>query len=122
MGLPTEQDWPSQSPIPRSSFINNDLKLQKKEIEAVIPNIDKCGKDLLLHLLDFNLKNRISGRDSLLHDFFKQEVIKVNDKGALLDSASLPDITNTFQPNILKRKRNSQTNNQQQVNQTNENG
>ena len=120
LGLPSEQDWPSQSPIPRSSFLNDDLKFEPREIETLIPNIDQLGKNLLLRLLNFNVTSRIIPRDALAHDYFKQE-IKINDKDLSCDNAlsSLPsDITNTFQPNILKRKRNSQAN-QQQHNQPN---
>ena len=126
LGLPSDKDWPVQTQIPRSSFINNEIKFQKKQIESVIPNIDDGGKSLLLKLLDYNIGNRITARGALLHKYFKHDA-KKNEN--LLDTASsssasaslFTDTTNTFQPNILKRKRLPQTNQQQQLNQVNEN-
>jgi serine/threonine protein kinase len=112
MGLPKESDWPAQSAIPRNSFLN-DLKPQIG-IDNAIKNIDNLGKNLLSRLLDYNIFTRITARDALLHDFFmKQDKNKDDSKEqgtSTLTSTSatpLPDITNFYQPNILKRKRNS---------------
>ena len=115
MGLPSEQDWPSQAAVPRSSFTssrNGEYKAQP--LENVIRNLDEHGKSLLLRLLDFNLFNRITARDALLHDFFKQDIIDECEPASNSNNqATLPDITNIFQPNILKRKRTSQIQSQQ---------
>lgn len=105
MGLPKENDWPIQSAIPRNSFLQ-DLKPQIG-IDNAIKNIDDLGKNLLIRLLDYNIYNRITARDALLHDFFKQDNNKDDSRVQAASNTTLPDITNFYQPNILKRKRNS---------------
>jgi serine/threonine protein kinase len=133
MGLPNEQDWPSQSMIPRASFTTSrNGEYKPVAIENIIKNIDELGKNMLLRLLDFNLFNRMTARDALLHDYFKPGSEKVNEEqeqeqlaeescGAQapplsnqIQKPTLPDITNIFQPNILKRKRPSQPTQEQQ--------
>lgn len=117
MGLPTEQDWPVNSVIPLKSFSNNsNLNKNGDILKKIISNIDDTGLDLLRKLLDFNMTNRISARNALNHLYFTQfeaeskentisdttnKLKNIEDSGL----ASLPDITNVFHPNILKRKR-----------------
>ena len=43
MGLPSEQDWPSQSVL-RQSFTREMKSIVKPKSEEVIPNIDELGK------------------------------------------------------------------------------
>ena len=128
LGLPSEQDWPVNSVIPLDSFSsNNNLKkIQHGSLfKKLIPSMDANASDLLAKLLDFNIQNRITCKHALNHAYFKmspeQELSKdcasltlkskseaetggpLNEDEKLL--ASLPDISNIFQPNILKRKR-----------------
>ena len=136
MGLPNEADWPVNSAIPLRSFHNNtNLNKSTPSLRKSIPNIDDLGFDLLKKLLDFNVVNRITAKDALGHSFFKQNVTQENtashgnngNVSGLMANAidldddlfeteataagsklsSLPDITNVFHPNILKRKRNN---------------
>ena len=89
------------------------MKFQRRQIEAIIPNIDERGKKLLLKLLDYNIAARITASDALLDDYFSQDGNSSKKENNLLDTASgmsLSDSTNTFQPKILKRKRFSQLN------------
>jgi cyclin-dependent kinase 6 len=148
LGLPSEADWPVNSVIPLKSFHNNtNLATTSNHLRKQIPNIDDLGFDLLRKLLDFNMTNRISAKDALVHPFFKQnfqenlitcpvsghnssinsgylsKILEIDDDVGLSDSESgrklstLPDITNVFHPNILKRKRNTAaSNNQQNIN------
>lgn len=117
MGLPNEEDWPVNSVIPLKSFSSNsNLSNNGDILKKIIPNIDDTGLDLLRKLLDFNMNNRISARNALNHFYFTQfeaeskentipETINKMKNTEENDLASLPDITNVFQPNILKRKR-----------------
>ena len=125
--MPCEQDWPVNSVIPLDSFSsNNNLKniQHGSQFKKLIPNMDANAIDLLTRLLDFNIQNRITCKHALNHAYFKinsdQELSKdcaslslksktesVEDDKLL---ASLPDISNIFQPNILKRKRLNQIN------------
>ncbi len=95
-----------------------------ENLRKLIPNMDEHALDLLKKLLDFNTQDRITAKDALDHVYFKTSSVEghlhgsascdgylvgsdnraneqENDKPLL----SLPDITNIFQPNILKRKR-----------------
>ncbi len=86
--------------------------------------MDEHALDLLKKLLDFNTQYRITAKDALDHVYFKTSFVEDNKHGsascdgylAANDNTendqenekpllSLPDITNIFQPNILKRKR-----------------
>lgn len=126
LGLPNEQDWPVNSVIPLKSFANhiNVPNNKQDSLKKIIPNIDQAGLDLLLKLLDFNMTNRISARDALEHEYFNSkenqqsslDLNEVKNESSIKSTsnaglASLPDITNLFQPNILKRKRANNNNN-----------
>ena len=139
LGLPNESDWPESSVIPLKSFYNNTNFSQGSlnYLHKLIPNLNELGFNLLKRLLDYNINTRITAKDALIHPFFKQNLTENNENnnlygaaslssktsnsnlncaiGELVDSDrkvlnSLPDITNVFQPNILKRKRNLATN------------
>jgi len=127
LGLPSEKDWPVNSVIPLDSF-NNNNNLKNVDAEAnlkkLIPKMDENAIDLLKRLLDFNTQSRISAKDSLAHVYFKTSSVENSHGGsASCDGVidynlnknnemenekpllSLPDITNIFQPNIVKRKK-----------------
>ena len=150
LGLPSESDWPVNSVIPLKSFHSNVSLSNKSQsgaetIKRLIPALDKNALDLLMKLLDFNLNNRMTAKDALVHSFFTQQqaedphanyienqiqystLLASNDACVNLEEkfctevkeksqnvemkenenplSSLPDVTNLFQPNILKRKR-----------------
>ncbi|RNA33409.1 cyclin-dependent kinase 6-like [Brachionus plicatilis] len=115
MGLPSEQDWPVNSVIPLKSFsTNSNLNKNGDILKKIIPNIDDTGLDLLRNLLNFNMNDRISARNALNHLYFRQFETDSKENSTPVNKlknceenglASLPDITNVFQPNILKRKR-----------------
>lgn len=121
LGVPEEHEWPVNSVIPLKSFINNS-KLNKPRVplDQLIPSMDEQALDLLKRFLDFDLNTRITARDALAHAYFQQLELQANqpdpvepsidkentDASAQFDSnLKLPDISNLFQPNILKRKR-----------------
>lgn len=96
--------------------------------KKLIPNMDSNSIDLLIKLLDFNIQNRITCKQALNHSYFKCNQLIQNDLEISRECASmtlktnesinedekvlasLPDISNIFQPNILKRKRLNQIN------------
>jgi cyclin-dependent kinase 6 len=130
LGLPKECDWPVNSVIPLESFMNNCKNTERLALDKLIPSMSRSAIDLLKQLLDFNMNNRISTKQALLHDYFNEFIDPTVDKSLeALDCvneksksenilmsttkqeqtlSSLPDITNIFKPNILKRKRNNQ--------------
>jgi cyclin-dependent kinase 6 len=121
----------------KSFHNNTNLAKSASNLRKQIPQIDDLSFDLLRRLLDFNMTNRMSAKDALAHPFFKQNLQQENlgagahnssinagylskilenddDDIGLNDShnggrklSTLPDITNVFHPNILKRKRNT---------------
>jgi serine/threonine protein kinase len=106
LGLPDEKDWPTNSSIPLKSF--STLTCKNTNLKRLLPNMSNQALDLLNKLLDFNMTNRITARDALLHPYFtSEESINNASREGLTESClnTLPDLTNIFQPNILKRKR-----------------
>uniref|UniRef100_A0A8C4QPH3 cyclin-dependent kinase n=1 Tax=Eptatretus burgeri TaxID=7764 RepID=A0A8C4QPH3_EPTBU len=68
LGVPAEDDWPSDVALSHLSFVQRD----KQPIETVVPEIGLSGKDLLLKLLTFDPTKRISTAAALQHDFFSE--------------------------------------------------
>ncbi|XP_048694103.1 cyclin-dependent kinase 6 isoform X3 [Caretta caretta] len=66
IGLPEEEDWPSDVALPRHAFNSRPPQL----IEKFVPDIDELGKDLLLKCLAFNPTKRISAYVALSHPYF----------------------------------------------------
>lgn len=66
MGSPEESQWPDVS-MPWVSFKN----YKKQPLEAVVPEISEEGLDLLQKLLIFNPLQRISAKDAMNHNYFK---------------------------------------------------
>ncbi|XP_048416775.2 cyclin-dependent kinase 6-like [Stegostoma tigrinum] len=68
LGLPDEDEWPTDAPLPYSSFTAKPLK----PIEDLLPQIDSLGKDLLLKCLHFNPNQRASTNEALAHPYFSE--------------------------------------------------
>nr|QOY46759.1 cyclin-dependent kinase 6 [Ambystoma andersoni] len=66
IGMPNEEDWPSDVALPRGAFALRPTKA----IEECVPDIDEPGKDLLLKCLTFNPSKRISAYFALSHSYF----------------------------------------------------
>uniref|UniRef100_A0A8C3XLP0 cyclin-dependent kinase n=1 Tax=Chelydra serpentina TaxID=8475 RepID=A0A8C3XLP0_CHESE len=66
IGLPEEEDWPSDVALPRHAFNSR----PPQPTENFVPDIDELGKDLLLKCLAFNPTKRISAYVALSHPYF----------------------------------------------------
>lgn len=83
IGLPNEEDWPSDVALPMHAFTPR----TPQPIENVVPDIDELGKDLLLKFLTFNPSKRISAYNALSHPYF-HDLQKSEDKEAPTSSQS----------------------------------
>ncbi|CAH2282079.1 cyclin-dependent kinase 6 [Pelobates cultripes] len=67
IGLPEEEEWPSDVAVPRNAFQFR----HPQPIEDSVPDIDEQGKDLLIKCLTFSPAKRISAFLALSHPYFK---------------------------------------------------
>ncbi|XP_016521953.1 cyclin-dependent kinase 4 isoform X1 [Poecilia formosa] len=65
IGLPSEDDWPQESPILYSESLG-----PRGSCTNLLPNLDQDENDLLSHCLLFNPSRRISAAKALTHPFF----------------------------------------------------
>nr|QOY46752.1 cyclin-dependent kinase 4 [Ambystoma velasci] len=65
IGLPTEDDWPTDVNLPRCAFMPRSLQ----PVEKFVPEIDSVGSQLLLEMLTFNPHKRISAFEAVYHPF-----------------------------------------------------
>uniref|UniRef100_A0A3B5MIC7 mitogen-activated protein kinase n=1 Tax=Xiphophorus couchianus TaxID=32473 RepID=A0A3B5MIC7_9TELE len=64
IGLPSEDDWPQESPILYSESLG-----PRGSCTNLLPNLDQDENDLLSHCLLFNPNRRISAAKALTHPF-----------------------------------------------------
>ncbi|KAI3701204.1 hypothetical protein L2E82_45853 [Cichorium intybus] len=69
MGTPTEDTWPGVSSL--RDFKSTFPKWQAKDLETMVPNLDKSGLDLLRKMLYMDPNKRITAKDALNHEYFK---------------------------------------------------
>ncbi|XP_051015248.1 cyclin-dependent kinase 3 [Acomys russatus] len=71
LGTPSEATWPGVSQLPdyQSSFPTWD----RKGLQEIVPRLEPEGKDLLLGLLQYDPRQRISARTALAHPYFSAE-------------------------------------------------
>uniref|UniRef100_A0A804PH84 [RNA-polymerase]-subunit kinase n=1 Tax=Zea mays TaxID=4577 RepID=A0A804PH84_MAIZE len=69
LGTPNEQSWPGVTSLPdfKSAF----PKCQSQDLAAVVPNLEPTGLDLLSKMLRYEPSKRITARQALEHDYFK---------------------------------------------------
>ncbi|KAI0500874.1 hypothetical protein KFK09_019092 [Dendrobium nobile] len=69
LGTPTEETWPGVSSLPdfKSAF----PKWPSKDLATVVPNLEPAGVDLLSKMLRLEPSKRITARQALQHEYFK---------------------------------------------------
>ncbi|KAF7051223.1 hypothetical protein CFC21_059484 [Triticum aestivum] len=69
LGTPNEQTWPGVSSLPdyKSAF----PRWQAEDLATVVPNLEPLGLDLLSKMLRFEPNKRITARQALEHEYFK---------------------------------------------------
>uniref|UniRef100_A0A0D9VNQ8 Protein kinase domain-containing protein n=1 Tax=Leersia perrieri TaxID=77586 RepID=A0A0D9VNQ8_9ORYZ len=69
LGTPTEQSWPGVSSLPdyKSAF----PKWQAQDLASIVPTLDPAGLDLLSKMLRYEPNKRITARQALEHEYFK---------------------------------------------------
>ncbi|KAI9258988.1 serine/threonine-protein kinase pef1 [Phascolomyces articulosus] len=70
MGTPTEQTWPGVSQLPE--YKPNQVIYPPQHINAILPNVDACGRDLLSRMLQYQPQLRISAKDAMNHPYFQE--------------------------------------------------
>lgn len=72
LGTPTEKDWPGVSLLPdfKSSFPRWEVD-SSQVIKRLVSRLDEEGQDLLLQMLTYYPRQRVSARSALNHPFFK---------------------------------------------------
>ncbi|KAJ0964123.1 hypothetical protein J5N97_029245 [Dioscorea zingiberensis] len=69
LGTPDEETWPGVSSLPdfKAAF----PKWPRKNLSSVVPKLEPAGIDLLSKMLLINPLRRISAREALQHEYFK---------------------------------------------------
>uniref|UniRef100_A0A0E0NNV0 Protein kinase domain-containing protein n=4 Tax=Oryza TaxID=4527 RepID=A0A0E0NNV0_ORYRU len=69
LGTPNEQSWPGVSSLPdyKSAF----PKWQAQDLATIVPTLDPAGLDLLSKMLRYEPNKRITARQALEHEYFK---------------------------------------------------
>lgn len=68
LGTPTEEEWPPEVSLSWGSF----RRSKGVPLDSVIPEICLEGMDLLTKMLTFNPHKRITARECLNHEYFKE--------------------------------------------------
>ncbi|NXP46436.1 CDK3 kinase, partial [Heliornis fulica] len=70
LGTPTEATWPGVTQLP--DYKEDFPRWTQKNMKEVVPDLDKDGRDLLVQLLLYNTRRRISARAALNHQYFSK--------------------------------------------------
>ena len=69
LGSPDEIIWPGVSKLP--FYKENFPKFKAAGIESIVPSLSGEGVDLLKKFLSLDPRKRISAKEALNHEFFK---------------------------------------------------
>ncbi|XP_074703759.1 cyclin-dependent kinase 3-like isoform X2 [Strix aluco] len=68
LGTPTEVTWPGVTQLP--DYKGTFPRWTRKEMEEIVPNLDRDGRDLLVQLLLYDPSRRITAKAALDHKYF----------------------------------------------------
>ncbi|XP_053564184.1 cyclin-dependent kinase 4 [Bombina bombina] len=71
IGLPSDEEWPTDVTLPRAAFSPR----SPQPVERFVPEIDAIGAQLLLEMLTFDPQRRISASHALLHPFLAEDSV-----------------------------------------------
>ncbi|KAL5679882.1 hypothetical protein ACJX0J_006267, partial [Zea mays] len=69
LGTPNEQSWPGVSCLP--DFKTAFPRWQSQDLATIVPNLEPAGLDLLSKMLRYEPSKRITARQALEHEYFK---------------------------------------------------
>ncbi|CAD6209269.1 unnamed protein product [Miscanthus lutarioriparius] len=69
LGTPNEQSWPGVSCLP--DFKTAFPRWQAQDLATIVPNLEPAGLDLLSKMLRYEPSKRITARQALEHEYFK---------------------------------------------------
>lgn len=76
IGLPPEEEWPTDVTLSRKNF----PPLMARPITDFVPEINEQGAQLLLKMLTFDPLKRISALNALEHEYFRDEATSTQTK------------------------------------------
>ncbi|KFR17444.1 Cyclin-dependent kinase 3, partial [Opisthocomus hoazin] len=68
LGTPTEATWPGVTQLP--DYNREFPRWARKEMKEIVPKLDRDGRDLLVQLLLYDPKRRITAQAALQHQYF----------------------------------------------------
>lgn len=73
IGTPNEESWPGVSQLPdyKTSF----PQWTAKDYQSIVPTLEKSGIDLLSKMLCLDPSKRVTAREALEHEYFKDLVV-----------------------------------------------
>ncbi|KAL0267628.1 UNVERIFIED_CONTAM: hypothetical protein PYX00_009843 [Menopon gallinae] len=84
IGTPSEEEWPQNISLPRSSFAIT----QGRDLQVLVPEICRQGKDLLQAMLKFDQSSRITAWNALNHPYFKDYGYVPSEYGTSLNQSA----------------------------------
>jgi len=78
LGTPALTEWPEESPVLRTNFLNN----RPRDLIDLIPEIDPLAKDLLEKMLVFDPSKRITAQAALAHPYFAEFGVSPHDSSS----------------------------------------
>ncbi|KAL5664626.1 hypothetical protein ACJX0J_024734, partial [Zea mays] len=92
LGTPNEQSWPVVSCLP--DFKTAFPKWQSQDLATIVPNLEPAGLDLLSKMLRYEPSKRITARQALEHEYFKDlDMIDDDEKITVIDFPQMVSVS-----------------------------
>ena len=79
LGTPNEQIWPGFKSLPNVTLIDNIKNIKKNSLQEKFPSLSIAGIDLISKLLNYDPSKRITARNALNHEYFRENPIAVSE-------------------------------------------